>query len=108
MSKWDDFLTAVRDGAAQLAKGALKDYAGQVSSDANAFAKRSKTDLIRWTKMLAKHEISKTEFSDLVHGLKSLAAMDALKQAGLAIITVQRLRDQIIDLVIDKAFAILL
>lgn len=108
MSKWTEYVDAVRSGAAALAKGAVKDFASEITDDAEAFARRSKADIERWIKMLAKHEISKTEFSDLIHGLKSLAAMNALKQAGLAVTKIQRLRDQIIDLIVEKAFEVLL
>jgi hypothetical protein len=34
--------------------------------------------------------------------------MNALKQAGLAVTKIQRLRDQIIDLIVEKAFEVLL
>lgn len=77
------------------------------TSIADTFARQSKADLNRWIKLLAKLEISKTEFSDLVRGLKSLAAIDALKKTAVAMIEIQRVRDMIIDLVISKAFAIL-
>jgi hypothetical protein len=107
MSGWDKFVDEVVKGAAELAKSMAKGHIAQAKEDAEVFIERSKTDINRWTKLLAKHEISKTEFSDLMHGLKSLAAITALKQAGLTIIQVQRFRDKLIDLVVDKAFDIL-
>lgn len=104
MSKFDDFLDAVRTGVGSLAKDTLKGAVNQAKADAEAFLKRSEEDLKRWTKLLATGELSKDEFEGLVKGLKSLAKMHALTLAGISIIKINRFRNAVINLVIDAAF----
>ncbi|MBL8895641.1 MAG: hypothetical protein JNJ53_13645 [Rhizobiales bacterium] len=105
MSKFDDFLDAVRSGVGDLAKDTLKGVINQAKEDAEDFLKRSALDLKRWSDFLATGELSKDEFEGLVKGLKSLAKMHALTVAGISIIKINRFRNAVINLVIDAAFS---
>lgn len=104
MSAFDEFLDNVVVGARDLARQSLQGFVTQAEDDARDFLERSRADLQLWTEQLARGELSKDEFSDLVGGLKDLAKMRALTGAGVAAARVQRLRNALINLVIDSAF----
>jgi len=104
MANFDSFIDVVKDGIGDLAKETLKSAIEQAKDDAEAFLKRSANDLKRWTGMLATGELSKDEFESLVKGLKALAKMHALTQAGISIARINRFRNAVINLVLNAAF----
>ncbi len=104
MSKFDDFVSEVFKGVKDLATGDLKDLQNAAKEDADAFITLGKADLRKWTHELAEGKLSQEEFSDLVAGQADLAKLFALAQAGIATARLQRFRDALIKLVIDKAF----
>jgi hypothetical protein len=103
MSKFDDFLAGVKDGLAPL----VTDFAAGLRKDAVddmlVFLARKKDDLLRWTDLLARGQITQREFEMLVKGAKSLLKLRALRVAGVQLARVQRLRSAFIDLVLEKA-----
>ena len=103
MSKFDDFISAVTSGMAPL----VVDFAANARKDAVddmlAFLERKQEDLLRWTDLLARGEITSAEFEMLVKGAKALLNLRALRVAGVQLARVQRLRDAFFDLVINTA-----
>jgi hypothetical protein len=108
MSKFDDFVNGVLDGAKGLAKDLFDGFENDAKSDAQAFVKKAKADLQRWTELLAAQQITERDFSDLVHAKKALAELHALTVAGVALTRLERFRSGLIDLVIDTAFTVFL
>jgi hypothetical protein len=108
MSKFDDFLSEIRDGAKQLAKDLFKDAGKEAADDTREFLNKSKDKLKKWTKELQDRELNKDEFKDLVEGQRALAKLYSLTQAGVAATKLERFRSGLINLVIDKAFDVLL
>lgn len=108
MSKFDDFVNGVVEGAKGLAKDSLKGLEKQASEDAKAFVKKTEADLQRWTHLLADKKLTKEDFQDLVKAKKALAEIHALTQAGIALTRLERFRTGLIDLVIDTAFKVFL
>jgi hypothetical protein len=106
MSKFDEFVEAVLDGAKELAKQIFDGLEDNAKDDAKAFLKKYENDLRRWTKMLANREITEHDFTDLVQAKKALAEIHALTQAGVTLARLERFRSGLIDLVIDAAFKI--
>ena len=104
MSEFDQFIATVGSGAKGLAQTTLKDFVTQAQDDTRAFLAQSKQQLQDWTTQLALGQLSKLEFEVLVGGLKDLATLRALTQAGIAAADAQRFRDALITLVIDAAF----
>ena len=103
MSKFDDFLDIIQKGIVEIAVDTLDDFATQAIDDGNDFIEDTKEDLERWTKLLAKGELSKDDFTFLIQSQKDLFNLHALKQAGLALIAAQKFRDAVIDLMISAA-----
>jgi hypothetical protein len=108
MSNFDDYVQAVEGGVKELAKKTLKGFKDEALSDAKEFLQSSQDDLQRWTKLLARGELSQDDFEWLVVGRKDVAELHALKQSGLAMIRLDRFRNALLDLVIDTAFDVFL
>ena len=96
---------SVQDQAKALAQKLFKRYTQQAVSDVKDFLEKSKDDLQRWIKELARGEIDKEEFESLVQGQSDLAEMHALKQAGLAAAQIDTFVNGLLDIVVDAAFS---
>lgn len=103
MSKFDDFLHEVKTGAREIAQREVAEFLDAAAKDAQAFLNAVEDDLRRWTQQLASRQLSMDEFESLVKGEKDLAQMVALKEAGLAAIRIERIRNALIDLVVKAA-----
>jgi hypothetical protein len=101
----DKILRTVEGQSKSLAEKLLKQYADRALSDISDFLQKSRANLDRWTRELARSEISKQEFADLVQGQRDLAEMHALKQAGLAQVKIDTFMTGVLDIIISAAFA---
>ncbi len=108
MSKFDDFIAAVEDGAKELAKETIDDYIAEAKQDSDAFLNKLKDDLRKWTLQLANNELSKQDFKDLVQAKEALAEIHALTQKGITLARLERFRSGLIELVINTAFDVFL
>lgn len=106
MAEFKDFLRQLEEAAKQLIAASLSDFGDAALQDARAFLNRSKAALKRWVGKLAAGELSQEEFESLVRGQKDLAEMEALKQAGLALVRLDKFRKSLFDLVIDTALKV--
>jgi len=104
MADFDDFWGSLEKGLEDLAKKNWKEFGEAAEKDGNAFFDKTRTDSQRWTKLLAQGDLSQDDFEWLVAGKKDLAEMEALKQAGLALVRRERFQNALISLVIDRAF----
>jgi hypothetical protein len=75
---------------------------------AQIFLEKTKTDMERWSRLLADQKLTQQDFGDLVAARKAVAEMHALTVSGIALTKAERFRSGLIDSVIDRAFAILL
>lgn len=97
MADFNDFLDTLKDEVVDLAADHLDALQDEAVQDSKQFLEESKEDLERWTKLLEEGEISKKDFKSLVKGQEDLARMEALKQAGLAAVEVDRFRKNLFD-----------
>lgn len=104
MADFDDFLENLKKGLEELAKKNWREFRDAAEKDGKAFVEKTKEDLRRWTKLLGQGGLSKDDFEFLVAGKKDLAEMEALKQAGLTLVRLERFQNALISLVIDTAF----
>ena len=104
MGSFEDFASAVIRGSEGLAQETLNGFIVQARGDTSDFLNQSTQRLQEWSTQLGQGQMTKDEFADLVGGLKDLATMRALTQAGIAAANVQRFRNAVIKLVIDTAF----
>lgn len=103
MPNFDDFLDTLKDEIVDLAKSHLDDARDEAIQDSEQFLEDSKEDLERWTRLLDEGRLSEKDFESLVKGQKDLAKMEALKEAGLAAVEVDRFRKSLFDRIIGAA-----
>jgi hypothetical protein len=108
MSKFDDFEKLVLGGLKDILSKDLKPLLQQAKDDAQDFLDSSAKKLQKWTKQLAKGDLSKDEFEDLVRGQADLAKLLALTKEGVGKAALQRFRNALVDLVVDSAFKVFL
>ncbi len=104
MSYLDDFKASFEEGLPAIVQQNVMTYAAAARKDAETFLRDSESDVKRWLAMLSEKRLTKREFSDLVHGRQSLAIMAGLAETGVALATIQRFRNSLIDLVVNSAF----
>ena len=105
MSKFDDFFDGVKEGLTPL----VGDFVGGLKQDAlddmKSFLEDQAVQLKDWTASLAEGQMSKDEFGTLVRGSASLLKLRSLRVAGVQLARIQRLRNAVIDLVLNKALS---
>jgi hypothetical protein len=104
MSTFNEFISTVKDDLLDFAKGNLEEHKDELLKDGNAFVRRTKKDLERWTEGLTTGALTKEDFEFLLKGKKDLAEMEALKQLGLSKIRINKITDGVIGVVIGSAF----
>jgi hypothetical protein len=104
MADFNNFWESIKKGLEEVTEKNWKEFREAAEKDGNAFLDRTKEDLRRWTKLLAQGDLSQDDFEWLVAGKKDLAEMEALKQAGLALVRLERFQNALISLVVDTAF----
>lgn len=103
MSFFDSIKTDIEAGVLEAAKTAGLAFIKEASVDALAFIGRSGASIERYAVLFIKREISLDEFKSLMLGLKDLAEMSALTEAGLAAIDVDNTRNAILRAVTSVA-----
>lgn len=108
MSRFDEFVNGVLEGAKQLARDMLQKGIEEARQDAESFLQRTDEKMRRWTGLLARGELKRDEFEFLVRSQTDLAELAALNRMGIEAARLQAFRNKLIDLVINKAFDLIL
>jgi len=98
---WNTLWPLIEQAAIDAAKTAAQQFAAQAATDAKAFLKTAAASLLKYTTQLKANDITQDEFADLVNGLKDLATMNALTEAGLAEVALEAVRNAVTDAVIQ-------
>ncbi|OYW29628.1 MAG: hypothetical protein B7Z47_04575 [Chthoniobacter sp. 12-60-6] len=98
-------LKQIEKDIAALAKTLFKQFAKQAEADGKAFLETTKAQTEEWLQELAAGEISEKNFESLVRGERDLAEMTALKQAGLAQVSIDTFTRGVIDIIVNAALA---
>lgn len=104
MASFDEFLEILKTELVKFAEDSWNTNKAAAVNDGRAFLEKSKADLERWTKMLAKGDLTRDDFKWLVIGKKDLAELVALKQKGLAKVALDRFVNGLIDTIVSTAF----
>lgn len=108
MTKFDTFIDMLKNGFARYARENWHEVKDAAIRDAEDFLSAAKNDLQRWTRSLAKGDLTRDDFEWLVESKKDLAQLAALKQIGLKKIALDRFLNGVLDLTVDTAFKIFL
>lgn len=104
MATFEEFYEILKSELVELAEYSWKTYKDAAIKDGKAFIEKSKADLERWTKMLAKGELTQDDFEWLMVSKKDLAELVALKETGLAKVALDRFVNGLIDTIVATAF----
>lgn len=104
MATFEEFFDTLMTELVEFAEYSWKTYKNAAVKDGRVFIEKSKADLERWTKMLAKGELTQDDFEWLMVGKKDLAELVALKQSGLAKVALDRFVNGLIDTIVSTAF----
>lgn len=104
MASTDAILKSIEDQSAALAKKLFKQVAQQAAADTQDYLQRIHADLGRWAGELQRDEIDKDDLRGFVRGRANLAEMRALKQAGLAQVSIDTFTQGVLDIVVSAIF----
>lgn len=107
MFDFDAFFEKLKAGAEGIARKEALEFALAAQKDSRAFLETFRGDLQRYTELAATGRITREEFEFLVMAKRDLAAMEALKQAGLAKIRIEKIKNGILELVISSVFELI-
>jgi hypothetical protein len=108
MPAFDDFRTAVLDGAEGLARNLLHGSVADARADAEAFLRKSAAKFQDWSQQVAEGKLTQDEFAFLVRSERDLAELNGLTRAGIAATKVDQFRGELVNLAVTKAIDILL
>lgn len=97
----------LKNEAGNLALSTFKDYKNEAKTDALKLVEDMKENLETWTLQLANGKLSKDDFEFLVLGQKELIEMNALKQAGLALIKADEFKTSLLNLITNTITGLL-
>ena len=100
-----DTLASIEQQAAALATTILKGYAAQATQDAKDFLAATQGQLDQWLTLLANNQITQKNFASLVRGESDLAELHALKEAGLAQVSLDAFTSGLMEIVVNAALA---
>ena len=90
-----------------LAISSVKEFKKEAEADAQNLLESLKQNLQNWTLELATGEISKEDFEFLVMGQKELIEMNILKQKGMALIDLDKLKISLINQLIKTTLSVI-
>lgn len=102
----DKIFSDLSKAVIDLAKKTFSDYADEAEKDVKDFLTQSKQDIKEYTQKLSEGKLTPKEYESLLKGVKSLAEMKLLKQQGIALVTIDKFQNQIIQTIVGivKAF----
>jgi uncharacterized protein YecA (UPF0149 family) len=104
MLDFEKFLQSLKDQILQLAKDTVKENWQAAVQDGQNIVDKNEAKLQKWLTMLNNGDLDQEEFTFLCGGLKDLAEMEALRQAGLKAAQIDKFRTQLFALIIDAGF----
>jgi hypothetical protein len=102
MSNFKKIIEEILKEIESLAEGTFKEHKDKAFKDGKSFLDKIEDDLERFSNLLAKGELKAEEFKWLVRSKKDLAEMALLKQAGLAVVKIDKFKDSLLDLIIGR------
>ncbi len=100
-------IDTLKQGVIDLAKNTLKDYEQQASTDGQQIVDCMKDELQSWSEDLKSGKIDSDDLKDLIAGQEDLFKMEALEQAGVAAIEIDKFKSSLIDLVTNTLLSII-
>jgi hypothetical protein len=91
----------------KLAVSSVQKFKNEAETDAQNLLENLKQNLKAWSFQLASGEISKDDFEFLVMGQKELIEMNILKQKGMALIELDKLKISLIKQIVNTTLSVI-
>jgi hypothetical protein len=104
---FSDIFDQLKTGVTKLAKDTVNDFVSDAKKDGTQILSTIEDDLKRWANLLAKGDLTKTDFEWLVLSRKDSLKMAALERTGLAMIKVDAFKTSVLNLIIDTVLKLI-
>jgi hypothetical protein len=108
MATFNDFWNELTSEIGTFASQNWQSYKTGAVADATAFSNTMKSDLQRWTSMLAQGTLTPDDFQYLLQSKKDLAELVSLKQAGLAEAALEQFVNGVLNVMVSAATKVFL
>lgn len=105
MPDTDAILKSIEVQSQELAEQLIGQFTKQAVADTKDFLEKSRDDIERWTGELVRGEIDEDDLESLVRSEKDVAEMRALKQTGLAEVTLDTFTKGVLDIAVSAIMA---
>ena len=104
MAKIDfsELLNTVVEGITELLKSTLNNVATDFKADAQQFVEQNKGNLQHWASLYASKKLTAKDLEALLRSSKNLFDMELLKQSGLALIAVDKFKNDAIAVIVNS------
>jgi hypothetical protein len=104
---FQQILDKLKDEVIDLALSTFEKYKNEAKTDALMLLDELKGNLKTWALQLADGKLSRADFEFLVLGQKELIEMNALKQAGLALIKADEFKNNLLNLITSTVLGLI-
>lgn len=105
MADTDAIVKSIEEQSKALAEKLFKQFTRQAVADTKEFLEKTRDDIERWAAELEREEIDEDDLASLLRGQKDLAEMRALKQAGLAQVTIDTFTNGVLEIATSAIMA---
>ena len=93
-------LVTLKDGVSNLAATTAQNYINEAKTDGLKLVESLKTDIQSWGQDLLAGKMSAADVEFLIMAKKEVIEMNALKQAGMALIKVDEFKNSLLQLIV--------
>ncbi len=101
---FETFITTLKNNLENEAKDYGLAYKDQLLKDGVFFANQSKNKIEEWIKAAATGQLSQDDLKWLLESQKDVTQMEILKQEGLALVQKDKLKNALINSIVDAVF----
>ena len=94
-------LNTIKTGITDLAQGTLEDYVSQVESDAKSITDAISGKIESWKEELISGDLTPDDVAFLIKGNSELMAINALTQAGIAKIELDKFKEGVVNIIVN-------
>jgi hypothetical protein len=105
MPNTDAILKSIEDQSKALAQKLFRQFTKQAVTDTRDFLDKTRSDIERWAGEFARKEIDEDDVGSLLRGQKDLAEMQALKQTGLAQVSIDTFTNGVLEIAVTAITA---
>lgn len=101
---FDDFIRQLKDALRARLSTDWPAYRAALFQIGDGFVDRTRSDMARWSGLLATGALTREDFEWLVFGRRELAELEALRLAGLSLAQIDRFRATLVEVIVGTAF----